>query len=145
MAKLLLNTDGIEEDFFTGTRLLGIISQLKGYRFCWQVNAQLQYDFRLMTDAEVQTRKKNRNYFFQVYQYQEPGYQMVHSIYENQYEGEYLVAELKHFDFLWLIKADIIPEENITDLQQNLKTISGLQLVTELQLEKIKNKENLIL
>ncbi|MBS1747644.1 MAG: IPExxxVDY family protein [Bacteroidetes bacterium] len=145
MAKLVLNTEGFEDNYFTGTRMLGIISQLKGYRFCWQVNAQLQYDFRLCADAEVQTRKKNRNYFFQVYQYYEPGIQMVHSIYENQFEGEYLVAELKHFDFLWLIKADIISEEEFSDLQQNLKTISGVQLVTELMLEKIKNKENLIL
>jgi hypothetical protein len=70
---------------------------------------------------------------------------MLHSIYENQYEGEFLVAELKHFDFLWLVRADIIPEEDFTGLQQKLKSISGVQLVTELILEKIKNKENLIL
>ena len=70
---------------------------------------------------------------------------MEHYIYNNQFEGEYLLPEFKHFDFLWLIKADIIPEENFINLQQNLKTITGVQLVTELTQEKIKNKENLIL
>ena len=70
---------------------------------------------------------------------------MEHYIYHNQFEGEYLLPELKHFDFLWLIKADIIDEENFISLQQNIKNINGVQLVTELIHEKIKNKENLIL
>ena len=145
MAKLKLNIDDIEDDFFTGSRLLGIISQLKNYRFCWQVNAQLKYDFRLNADAEVQLKKKERNYFFQVYQFCEADCETEHYIYHNQFEGEYLLPEFKHFDFLWLVKADIIPEEDFIDLQQNLKTIPGVQLVTELTKEKIRHKENLIL
>ena len=145
MAKLILNTDCIEDNFFSGVRLLGIMSQLKNYRFCWLVNAYLSYDFRLNPDIEIQLKKKNRNYFFQVYQFCEPECEMEHFIYNNQFEGEYLLPEFKHFDFLWLIKADIIPEETFTSIQQNLKTINGVQLVTELLQEKIKHKENLIL
>ena len=145
MAKLVLNIDAIEDDFFTGTRLLGIMSQLKNYRFCWLVNYQLHYDFRLVADAEVQLKKKGRNYFFQVYQYSETGCEKEHFIYHNQFEGEYLLPEFKHFDFLWLVKADIINEDEFTDLQQNLKSIHGIQLVTELTADKIKSKGNLIL
>jgi hypothetical protein len=145
MAKLILNIDAIEDDFFSGTRLLGIMSQLKNYRFCWLVNAYLKYDFRLNTDIEIQLKKKNRNYFFQVYQFCEPDCEMEHYIYHNQFEGEFLLPEFKHFDFLWLVKADIIPEENFITLQQNIKTINGVQLVAELTQEKIKHKGNLIL
>jgi hypothetical protein len=145
MAKLVLNVDGIEDDFFTDARLLGVMSQLKNYRFCWLVNAQLNYDFRLNTDVEIQLRKKGRNYFFQVYHFCEPDCEMVHYIYHNQFEGEYLLPEFKHFDFLWLVKADVIAEEDFIRLQQNLKDINGVQLVTELTHEKIKNKGNLIL
>ena len=145
MAKLVLNTDGMEDNFFTGARLLGIMSQVKNYRFCWLVNAELNYDFRLNTDAEIQLKKKSRNYFFQVYQFSETDREMEHYMYHNQFEGEYLLPELKHFDFLWLIKADIIDEENFISLQQNIKNINGVQLVTEPTHEKIKNKENLIL
>jgi len=145
MAKLKLNIDGIEDNFFTGTRLLGIMSQLKNYRFCWQVNAQLKYDFRLNTDVEIQLKKKGRNYFFSVYQFCETDFEMEHFIYHNQCEGEYLLPEYKHFDFLWLIKADIIPEDDFSNLQQKLKLIPGVQLVTELTTEKIRHKENLIL
>ena len=144
MAKLVLNTDAIEDDFFTGTRLLGIMSQLKNYRFCWLVNAYLNYDFRLNTDVEIQLRKKGRNYFFEVYQFCETDCETEHYIYHNQFEGEYLLPEFKHFDFLWLLKATIINEEDFLILQQNLKKINGVQLVTELTREKIKHKTNLI-
>src|ERR1700750_671861 len=132
MAKLVLNIDAIEDDFFTGSRLLGIMSQLKNYRFCWLVNYQLHYDFRLLTDAEVQVKKKGRNYFFQVYQFCETDREIAHYIYHNQFEGEYLLPEFKHFDFLWLVKSDVINEDEFINLQQNLKSINGIQLVTEL-------------
>jgi hypothetical protein len=145
MAKLKLNVDTIEDNFFTGSRLLGIMSQLKNYRFCWLINSTLSFDFRLNTEIEIQMKKKGRNYFFDVYSFFETDHEFEHYIYNNQFEGEYLLPEFKHFDFLWLIKADIIPEENLVNLQQGLKKISGIQLVAELTKEKIRNKENLIL
>jgi len=145
MSKLKLDIDGIEEDFFSGTRILGIMCQLKNYRFCWMLNARLPFDFRLNTDFEVQLKKKGRNYFFQVYQFYETGNELQHYIYQNQFEGEYLLPEFKHFDFLWLIKAAIIPDDDFINLQRNLKEINEIQLVTELIQEKIKNKANLIL
>lgn len=145
MAKLKLNVDTIEDNFFTGSRLLGIMSQLKNYRFCWLINSTLSFDFRLNTEIEIQLKKKGRNYFFDVYSFFEADYELEHYIYNNQYEGEYLLPEFKHFDFLWLIKADIIPEENLANLQQSLKKTNDIQLVTELTKEKIRNKENLIL
>ncbi len=145
MAKLVLNTDAIEDNFFTGTRLLGIMSQLKNYRFCWLINAQLNYDFRLNADMEIQIRKKGRNYFFDVYRYCETDCETEHYIYHNQFEGEYLLPEFKHFDFLWLMKADVPNDESFITLQQNLKEIEGVQLVTELAHDKIKHKQHLIL
>ena len=144
MAKLILDTDAIEDSFFTGTRLLGIMSQLKNYRFCWLVNSYLNYDFRLNTDVEIQLRKKGRNYFFEVYQFCEADCETEHYIYHNQFEGEYLLPEFKHFDFLWLANANTINEESFLVLQQNLKKINGVQLVTELTREKIRHKSNLI-
>lgn len=144
MAKLVLNIGGIEDDFFTGTRILGIMSQLKNYRFCWLVNAYLKYDFRLNTEVEIHLHKKNRNYFFEVYQCCEPDCETEHFIYHNQHEGEYLLPEFKHFDFLWLIKSSMLNDEDYMLLQQNLRQMNNVQLVTELTPEKIKNKSNLI-
>jgi len=143
--KLKLNIDDLEDDFFSNSRLLGIMSQLKNYRFCLQVNAELKYDFRLQNETEIHLKKKERNYFFPVYRFCETSCDTEHYIYHNQFEGEYLLPEFKHFDFLWLIKAELIPEEDFITLQYNLKSISGVQLVTDLTEKKIKHKSNLIL
>ena len=142
--KLKLDIEGIEDDFFTGTRLLGIMSLMKNYRFCWLVNSHMGFDFRLNADVEVQLKRKGRIYFFSVYQFCETDHEMEHYMYSNQFDGEYLLPEFKHLDFLWLVRADVIYDEDFTRLQQEIKKIDGIQLVAELTQEKIKNKGNLI-
>jgi hypothetical protein len=144
MAKLKLNTDGIEDDFFSGTHLLGIMAPVKNYRFIWQVNSNTGFDFRLNTDVEIQLKRKGRNYFFSVYQFCQTECELEHFIYYNQFEGEYLLPEFKHLDFLWLIRGNVITDEDFLNVQTKLKAIEGTQLVTELSQEKIKNKGNLI-
>ena len=144
MAKLKLNTDGIEEDFFSGTHLLGIMTPVKNYRFIWQVNANTGFDFRLNTDVEIQLKRKGRNYFFSIYQFCQTECELEHFIYHNQFEGEYLLPEFKHLDFLWLMRGSIVTDEDFLNVQKKLKTIEGTQLVTELTQGKIKNKGNLI-
>jgi len=144
MSKLKLNTDGIEDDFFSGTHLLGIMTPVKNYRFIWQVNANTGFDFRLNTEVEIQLKRKGRNYFFSVYQFWQTECELEHFIYYNQFEGEYLLPEFKHLDFLWLMRGNVITDEDFLSVQNKLKAIEGTQLVTELTQEKIKNKGNLI-
>lgn len=144
MPRLKLNTDGIEEDFFSGTYLLGIMSLIKNYRFIWQVNTNTGFDFRLNADAEIQLKRKNRNYFFSVYQFCETECELEHFIYYNQFQGEYLLPEFKHLDFLWLIRGNVITGEDRMKVEAKLKALETTQLVAELTYEKIKNKSNLI-
>ena len=144
MSKLKLNIDGIEDDFFSGTHLLGIMTPVKNYRFIWQVNANTGFDFRLNTEVEIQLKRKGRNYFFSVYQFCQTECELEHFIYYNQFEGEYLLPEFKHLDFLWLMRGNVITDEDFLNVQNKLKAIEGTQLVTELTQEKIKNKGNLI-
>ena len=140
MSKLKLNTDGIEDDFFSGTHLLGIMAPVKNYRFIWHVNAITGFDFRLNTDVEIQLKKKGRNYFFSVYQFCQTECELEHLIYYNQFEGEYLLPEFKHLDFLWLMRGNVITDEDVGNVQSKLKAIEGTQLVAELTPDKIKNK-----
>ena len=46
MKSLKLDMENMEGDFFDGSRLLGIVAPLKGYRFCWQLNRQMRLDFQ---------------------------------------------------------------------------------------------------
>ncbi len=142
--KLKLDLDDLANDFFDNTRLAGIVAPLKSYQFCWHLNHLLHFDFRINNDIEIQLQKKRRDYYFSVFEYREPTGSLVHYLYNNQYDGEYLLPELRHLDFLWLMKGDTVADAFFHQILDSVKTISGVQLVMELTNEKIKNKGHLI-
>ena len=142
--KLLLNTQDLTDDFFEDTRLLGIMAPVKDYQLCWNLNSTMGLDFRINNDLEIQLTKKKRNYFFAVYEFGEPTGSLFHYVYNNQFEGEYLLPEFKHLDFLWLTKGDVVSDETLKEIIRSIRAIGGVQLVLELTNEKIKNKEHLV-
>lgn len=142
--KLILDTEGLTDDFFEDTKLLGIMAPVKDYQFGWQLNQLMGIEFRINNDIEIQLTRKRRNYFFAVYDFHESTGSLSHYLYNNQFDGEYLLPEFKHLDFLWLMKGDFISDKTLQEYITAIKTISGVQLVMELTNEKIKNKEHLI-
>jgi hypothetical protein len=142
--KLLLNTKELTDDFFEDTHLLGIMAPIKDYQFCWWLNNTMSLDFRINNDIEIQLTKQQRNYFFAVYEFCEPTGSLAHYIYNNQFDGEYLLPEFKHLDFLWLMKGDEVPDESLQQIINSIRAINKVQLVIELTNEKIRNKENLV-
>jgi hypothetical protein len=142
--KLVLDTEAMTEGFFEEAKLLGIMAPMKDYSFCWQLNNLLGIDFRVNHELEIQLAKKGRNYYFAVYEYHEPSTCLKHYLYRNQYDGEYLLPEFRNLDFLWLLKDDYVSEQALHQLVQSIKQVNGVQLVTELTNEKIKNKEHLV-
>lgn len=144
MSKLILETKDVTQCFFDGARLLGIMAPVKDYQFCWQLNNVLGADFRMNNELEIQLKRKKRDYFFGVFEYCESAGSLEHFLYNNQFEGEYLLPEFKHLDFLWLMKGDTISDEMILEKTNNLRNIIGVQLVVELSCERIKNKDHLV-
>ena len=142
--KLTLDNKELAEDFFADTRLLGIMSPLNDYLFCWHLNNTIGLDFRANIDMEINLVKKKRSYYFGVYEYAEPHRFLSHYVYNNQFDGEYLLPEFKHLDFLWLMKGDEVSDDSLHETINIIRSIHGVQLVIELTNEKIKNKEHLI-
>ncbi|HYO22365.1 MAG TPA: IPExxxVDY family protein [Flavisolibacter sp.] len=142
--KFTLDNKDLTDGFFEETKLLGIMAPIKDYMFCWQVNQLMSIDFRINNELEIQLKKKGRNYFFAVYEFAQPSTCLMHYLYNNQHDGEYLLPEFKHLDFLWLLKDDYVSDEFVNNLVYSLKSINGVQLVVELTNEKIKNKEHLV-
>lgn len=142
--KLKLDIEDLTDDFFDNTRLMGIVAPVKNYQFCWQLNQLLRYDFRVNNDIEIQLHKKQRQYYFSIAEYREPNSSLVHYLYNNQCDGEYLLPEFRHLDFLWLLKGDVVADQLLQDLIGAIKQIGSVQLVTELTNEKIRNKGHLI-
>lgn len=142
--KLKIDNEALAEEFFEDSVLLGIVAPVKDYLMCWHLNKMLGFNFRINTDLEIQLTKKKRTYFFSVYEYVLSSVALTHYLYDNQFDGEYLLPEFKHLDFLWLIKGDFDHKE-LAPLIQSIKSLPGVQLVVEMNNEQIRNKQHLIL
>lgn len=143
--KLKIDNEALAEEFFESTKLLGIVAPVKDYQFSWHINQVLGFKFRINNSLEIQLKKKDRSYFFAVYEFEVPNCTLVHYLYNNQYDGEYLLPEFKHLDFLWLVKGEEMENDEMDALKQSIRSIPGVQLVNEMTHEKIKNKQHLIL
>ena len=142
--KLKIDNETLAQEFFEDALLLGIVAPIKNYQFTWQLNQILGFNFRVNNDFEIQLTKKQRKYFFSIYEYAVPSCCLVHYLYNNQFDGEYLLPEFKHLDFLWLLKGETVSSEELRSLMQSIKSLPGVQLVNELTNEKIKHKQHLI-
>jgi len=141
--KLVLDNREMIDAFFEDTRLLGIVAPIKDYHFCWHLNKTMDFDFRI-NELEIQRTNKKRDYFFAVYEFNEPTGSLFHYLYNNQFDGEYLLPEFRHLDFLWLMKGDEVSDATLQQTILKVKVIPQVQLVAELKVEKIKNRENLV-
>jgi hypothetical protein len=139
-----LNIEQISDNFFEGTRILGIVTTLKNYQLCYHIEKSLQIDFQTSKDLQIPLEKNKRSYSFTVYEFYQSSLAVEHFLYSNKNDGEPFLPELPHLDFIWLLKGDYYAnEENLITLHQQLKIINGIQLVTEVPQEKIKSRNNL--
>ena len=142
--KLKIDNELIAQEFFEDALLLGIVAPIKDYQLSWQLNQILGFDFRINNAIEIQLTKRERTYFFSIYEYPIPSTCLTHYLYNNQFDGEYLLPEFKHLDFLWLLKGEFVNKEELQALIYSIKTLPGVQLVSEITNEKIKHKQHLI-
>ena len=108
------------------------------------MNNMLTNDLRKNNDIQIQPKRKKRYYYFALFQYNEPNNSLVHYLYNNQFDGEYLLPEFRHLDFLYLLKGDCVPDDFLHNLMDTIRKISGVQLVMELAHDKIRNKAHMI-
>ena len=132
------------EAFFEDTRLLGIVAPVKDYQFCWQLNRLFHFNFRLNNSKEIQLTKKLISFSFPIFEYEEPSCSLVHYLYNNKHNGEYLLPQFKHNDFLWLMKGDAVDDNKFENISKSIREITGVQMVAEMMHERLQNKGNLM-
>lgn len=143
--KLKIDNSESIDAFFENSRLIGIVAPIRDYQFCWLLNQYLKFDFRTYHDLEIQLEKRKRKYYFTIFNYNEPIVSLQHLLYQNCFDGEHLLPELKHLDYLWMTRGDGMQDEILLNLMSSIRSILGVQMVTEISEEMIKNKSNLIL
>ena len=111
--KLKIDNESIAQEFFEDAVLLGIVAPIKDYLFSWHLNQKFGFNFRINNDIEIVLSTQKRNYFFSIYECAVPSTPITHYLYNNQFDGEYLLPEFKHLDFVWLIKGEYISAEEL--------------------------------
>lgn len=162
MAKFLLNTASFEEDFFSDSRLIAIGSSLKGYSLCWWLNQLFGLNFVREPDMDICIQEgkiltKNpgtlfdtvqeevkKKYYFPVFRHELPYVDSSIYLYANRCSVKKLIPDVKHADYLLLIQfaSYIEPEQ---DFFRDLTKVHGVSWSSELEIETLKSRRNLII
>ena len=142
--KLKLDNEQLAEEFFASSCLLGIVASVKDYQLCWYINQAMHLHFRVNNELEIKWMKNKKAAYFTVFESREITKSAAHYLYNNHYKAEALLSELKHIDYLWLIKGDYYGTGEIKILLEQVKNVPSVQLVSALDLAEIKNRQNLI-
>lgn len=142
-AKLILDTAAMQEDFFSDTSLIGIVSAVPVYRFCWLLNERLDTQFVRQPDMDIILQiGKGKQEYFPVYQYcLVNGYR--HLLYKLKTDKEVLLPEIKQLDYLWLIQSST-SDADANDIIQHLRNIPDIQLAQSLSHDRLKNLSTLL-
>lgn len=142
--KIAIDNEELAREFLEDACVLGIQTAMEAHRFIWHANRNFRLDLRYQPDVEIALQKRSKKFLFPYYQYMDEVADMLHLVYVNQYDGEYLLPELKHFDFLWLLKKPGSKTEQLHQIINNLRNMDQVQMVAELSADKIRHKENLV-
>ena len=139
-----LNTEAMQEEFFADTALIGIVSPLPGYQFCWTLNKQLETNFVREPEMDVCLQSgKEKQHYFPIYQYNVPMNGSRYILYKLKSNKESLLPEAKQLDYLWMVQSNS-PEADAQDITVHLRDIPDVQLAQVLMPDKLKNLGHLI-
>ena len=142
--KMTLNVAAMQEEFFADTALIGIVSALPAYRFCWMLNER--FDMNFVRDAEsdicIQDAQKQEHYF-SIYKYCTPLNGNKYLIYKLKHDKESLLPEVRQLDYLWMIQSNA-PETDASVITGYLRDIPDVQLAQVITPDKLKHLNHLI-
>lgn len=120
--------------------VIGIISNIEGYRLAHFLNKHLGVAFKRLPDLEVHPRN---DISFELYYYRESHLGYHWFLLANKDSGNFLISTLRHFDF-WLICHHLPPGMTASDIAQKIKEIKLVQLASLLPAQHMYHWETLI-
>jgi len=133
----------MQEDFFADTAMVGIVSAMQGYRFCWIINNYFNINFTRDPEQDITLQKKDNEFYFPVYSFIVANSSNKYLLYKLKNGNETLLPETKQLDYLWLIQT-ANPDEDAYKITQDLRNIPDVQLAQILAADQLKNIKNLI-
>lgn len=125
--------------------LFGITSSIKDYKLAWLINSQLHVNLHKADDHIVEFNEANK-LETGCFEFSDNGNRLKllnNKVYKEKNKAQdYLIPELKHFDFFLLVEGQQL---EVTNLTNKLKQINKLEFITKIDVMKLRSKENLIL
>ncbi len=146
MAKMVLDIDAMQEDFFAETAMLGIATAAPAYHLCWILNRHFDINFVRDPDLDIFAKKKKEEeeYHFPIYKYDPPNSSHRYLLYKLKNGTESLLPETRQLDYLWLIQT-ANPEEDVDRIAREIRNIPEVQLAQILVPGQLKSVNNLLI
>lgn len=123
--------------------LIAINCPLKDYRLCFFINRRTSLNLRKDDDYEVWQFANTFHYFSKYSDISSSEETEVYLIGNKGLNGTFLIPEMKVVDYFILIKS-FIDEEDIKSLLEALNKIDDVVVASEINIDKLKSKENLV-
>jgi len=135
----------LETDFRYDFLLFGIYSPAKEYKLAWAINRGCVCHFIKVPDIILSQDDKDAIPFAHFrYQRGSQVWRLIENrTYSQQFSGQLLIPELPDWNYLlWLCD----PGEHVSleTLKQNLKTISDIKSFSQISVDLLENKDNLL-
>jgi|TARA_B110000503_G_C7173533_1_gene425689 hypothetical protein len=125
--------------------LLGIVVRMKEYSLAWHLNLSPFFNFSKSEDIRIAYLDHSE---IQISNYICKSDQHIYTLLKNKLNTEesvngFLLPELSHFDFFLKLQSDV-DNFNLEEIIDVIKKIDKIEYLASLDINKIKNKENVL-
>ncbi len=124
--------------------LVAITSSLKDYRLCYFINKVTGLKLGKVEDHEIWMPPPVGKTYFSCYaDFSITSDTEYYLLANKAVDGGFLVPEMRHSDYFFLIR-NFIDDEDLATLQDHILSIPEVVVASEISPQKLKSKENLI-
>jgi hypothetical protein len=128
---------------FPDLTIIGISCQLKDYRLAFFLNRDMRLNLVRLEDLPVYSEKEDALFDFPLYTCYEPERRLNYYLMGNNNAGNKMIPAYKQADFLLMLKGQADNERSAA-LISGLRKIGGIQMVFQIENDKIKNLEGVM-
>lgn len=123
--------------------ILGLSSQLRDYRLAFFLNRETGINLVKIKDVPVYSEKEDCLFDFPLFTCYEPARRLNYYLMGNNNAGNRMVPAYKQADYILMINGQVDSEISVK-LNTSIRKIPGLQMVFNLENDKIKNLEGIM-
>lgn len=132
----------MEAEYVYDFLLIGIVSREKVHRLVWLLNQTLGYQFVHAGEMELYEQGQVTAGFVK-YEYADEMNHLEIILFENKDGSVYLIPEMRTVDYFMMFKGSY-DYVDVKALITSIQPIQEIQLITEIDHQKLKSKQNLI-